>query len=133
MGTAVTHAEPTEGYPLQTPSVTGLPKTTELCPNPVELTPLVQTTLNPAPRSRCFNDAYVGAVDWRWRSPGGDYVTGGQVVASVLENGPVRPVADGTMIHNGDVGVGTQEFIRKEGGSTGPEALRRTSSRESSR
>ena len=116
MGTAVTHAEPTEVYPLQTSSVTGLPGTTELCPNPVELTPLVETTLNPAPRARCLNDAYVGAVDWRWRSPGGDYVTGGQVGASVLENGPVRPVADGTMIHNGDVGVGTQEYINKEGG-----------------
>ncbi len=116
MGTAVTHAEPTETYPLQAPSESGLPKTTELCPNPVELTPLVQTTLNPAPNARCFNDVYVGAVDWRWRSPGGDYATGGQVAASVLENGPVRPVADGTMIHNGDIGVGTQEYINKEGG-----------------
>ena len=112
MATAVTHAEQTELYPLQTPSA-GYPTTTELCPNPIELTPLVQTSLTPSPRARCFNDAYVGAIDWRWRSPNGDYTTGGQIVASVLENGPPRPVADGTIIHNGDVGTGMQAVFQQ--------------------
>jgi hypothetical protein len=115
MATAVTHAEQTELYPFQTPSA-GYSGTTELCPNPVEVTPLIQTTLTPPPRARCFNDAYVGGVDWRWRSANGDYATGGQVVASVLANGPARPVADGTLIHNGDVGTGAQAYLNKDGG-----------------
>ena len=115
MATAVTHAEQTEGYPLLTPSA-GYPGTTELCPTPVELTPLVAATITPAPRARCFNDAYVGAVDWIWRSANGDYATGGQLVGSVLQNGPTRPVADGTMIHNGDVGSGFLAYLNKEGG-----------------
>ncbi|MGO8996981.1 MAG: DUF5916 domain-containing protein, partial [Polyangiaceae bacterium] len=115
MGTAVTHAEPTEQYPLVAPGP-GYPRTTELCPNPVELTPLIQTNLQLAPRARCFNDAYAGAIDWRWRSPSGDYATGGQVVTSVLENGPVRAVADGTQIHPGDAGWGAQAYLNKEGG-----------------
>lgn len=77
MATEVTHAEPSETYPI-IPAGPDSPRTTALCPNPVELTPLVQNDLQVAPRQRCFNDAYVGAVDWRWRSPQGDYATGGR-------------------------------------------------------
>lgn len=115
MATAVTHAEPTEFYPLQ-PGPSGGPNGAELCPNPVALTPLVQASLTPSPRARCFNDAYVGAIDWQWRSPGGEYTTGGQVVGSILKNGPVRPVADGTQIKSGDAGWGVQAYLEKQGG-----------------
>jgi hypothetical protein len=117
MLTAVTHAEQTENYPLVAPGpYSSYPGTTELCPTPVFLTPFQQTTRQPAPLSRCFNDAYTGAVDWRWRSSTGDYAVGGQVASTVLENGPPRPIADGTLIHPGDLGVGGKAYVRKEGG-----------------
>jgi hypothetical protein len=67
--------------------------------------------------SRCFNDAYVGALDWRWRSPGGDWVTGGQATATTLARGPDRGVPDGTVIHPGDLGSGLFAYLNKEGGA----------------
>jgi hypothetical protein len=115
MGTAVTHAESTGDYPLLAPTA-GASGATALCPNPTLLTPRVQQTLEVAPLGRCFNNAYTGAFDWRWRSPSGDYATGGQFVSSVLEKGPDRPVADGTVVRPGDVGWGVQAFVDKEGG-----------------
>jgi hypothetical protein len=68
------------------------------------------------PRTRCFNDAFVVAADWRWRSPGGTWVTGGQAALSILNNGPPRQVLDGTIIHPGDPGTGVQAYLNKEGG-----------------
>jgi len=109
MATAVTHAEETERYPLLQPGAA-------LCPIPTQLTPLQQTRLTVAPDGRCTSDAYVGAVDWQWRSPEGDWSVIGQAVSTVLENGPVRPVADGTRIHPGDVGWGVYGEARKQGG-----------------
>ena len=82
----------------------------------LQLTPLQQASLTVSPYGRCTNDAYVGAADWRWRSADGDWSIVGQVVGTVLENGPVRPVADGTRIHPGDVGWGAYGEVRKEGG-----------------
>jgi hypothetical protein len=67
-------------------------------------------------RLRSFNDAYVGAVDWRWRSRGGEYTSGGQLVGTTLARGPDRPVADGTILHNGDLGLGAKAYVHKEGG-----------------
>lgn len=69
-----------------------------------------------AVRSRCFNDAYVAALDWLWRSDGGEWVTGGQLTATTLQKGQDRYVADGTVIHPGDVGTGAYGFVAKEGG-----------------
>ena len=99
MGTAVTHTEPTGDYPA-------FGAGTVLCPSGTSV----------ATGARCFNDAYVGGVDWRWRSPRGDYVVSGQVIASTLQRGPVRPIADGTNIQPGDSGYGGQVTLAKEGG-----------------
>jgi hypothetical protein len=99
--TATTHAEQTERYPTAASN-----PDQQLCPSGTK-TPRL---------ARCFNDAYVGAVDWEWRSKGGDWVTGGQATASVLENGPDRSVVDGTVIHPGDVGPSVLAFVSKEGG-----------------
>ena len=80
------------------------------------LTQVVTKALQVPPQGRCFNDAYVGAMDWRWRAPGGDWVTGGQVASSVLERGPTRPEADGTMVRPENLGFGLKAYLNKEGG-----------------
>jgi hypothetical protein len=85
----------------------GLAETKSLCPNGVEV---------PA-GSRCSNDAYAAGVDWRWRSPSGDYVTTGQYVGSVLQHGPSRPLPDGTVVAPGDVGQSLRLELNKEGGA----------------
>jgi hypothetical protein len=65
---------------------------------------------------RCFHDAYVGALDARWRSPSGDYVVSGQAIASLIKAGPPRTLPDGTVIKSGDIGPGIQAQVAKEGG-----------------
>jgi hypothetical protein len=67
--------------------------------------------------TRCFDDAYAGALDWRWRSSDGEWVTGGQGTATMLTKGPARYVPDGTVIHPGDVGPGFLAYLDKEGGA----------------
>jgi hypothetical protein len=114
--TAVVHAEPVGSYPLVAPGAGG-PTTTALCPSPVFLTPFQQVNLNVRPQTRCFNDAYAAAFDWRWRSPGGDYSFGGQGVGSLLFQGPGRRVADGTVVNPGDIGGGMKVSFNKEGGT----------------
>jgi hypothetical protein len=109
MATAVTHAESGADYPP-------LGGGQVLCPQPIALTPLQSTNVQVASGSRCFNDAYTAGTDWRWRSPSGDYTLGGQALASLLERGPPRPVADGTVLHPGDVGPALKAYLRKEGG-----------------
>src|SRR5262249_42108558 len=59
---------------------------------------------------------YAGAIDWLWRSPNGDWVTGGQMIGTTLHEGPPRPVRDGTIIAPGDVGAGAFAYVNKEGG-----------------
>jgi hypothetical protein len=124
MFTATNHAESTGGYPdvpagtvVATPSGsnaatlvtsrTGLGPTMQLCPDGSTV----------IPRTRCYDDAYAGAVDWRWRSPDGDWVTGGQGTATMLTKGPARGVADGTVINPGDIGPGFFTYLDKEGGA----------------
>jgi hypothetical protein len=68
------------------------------------------------PGQRCFSDAYAGGIDWRWRSSSGDYVTAGQVMGSLLEQGPPRPQADGTIIDSGNLGGAFFTALSKEGG-----------------
>ena len=118
MLTATTHAEQTSNYPLVLPGQGyGFPAASSaLCPQPQALTQVVTNPLQVPPLARCFNDAYVGAVDWRWRAPGGEWVTGGQVASTVLERGPARPVADGTTVNPGDLGFGLKAYVNKEGG-----------------
>jgi hypothetical protein len=104
MATTTTHAEPSSEYPL----APAAPGTTNgiLCPNGV----------TPAFGGRCFNDAYVGSADFRWRSKDGEWVTGAQLIGTMLRNGPPRAVRDGTVIHSGDVGTGAFAYLNKEGG-----------------
>ena len=107
MATSTTHAEAATEYPILAPGAGSPPgRAQQLCPTGTQL----------GLPSRCFNDAFVGGLDWRWRAPGGDYVTGGQVVTSTLSHGPARQVADGTVNASGDVGYGAQTYFNKEGG-----------------
>jgi hypothetical protein len=71
---------------------------------------------NVAPGARCTHDAYVGAVDGRWRSQSGDWAANGQVVGTALRDGPARTFRDGTVIRSGDVGMAGTARIAKEGG-----------------
>ncbi len=118
MMTATTHAEATSNYPVVAPGQgVGFPSSpSALCPGPVELTQVVTLPLQVPRLGRCFNDAYVGAVDWRWRSSNGDWVTGGQVASSVLERGPDRQNADATVVKPGQLGFGLKAYLNKEGG-----------------
>jgi hypothetical protein len=123
MFTGTTHAEPTERYPIGPPGGT---IATPSSSNPATLVrsrlPLgVPQQVCPdgsavAPLGRCFDDAYVGAVDWKWRSSGGDWVTGGQATATALARGPSRVVPDGTVIKPGEIGPGLYTYLNKEGG-----------------
>jgi hypothetical protein len=106
MGTNVTRAEDVTRYPLASPGQV-------LCP---AATQAAKSTVLVAPGARCFDDAYVAAGDWRWRSPGGDWASNGQVGASTLTNGPNRLVPDGTVIHPGDIGTAATAYVGKEGG-----------------
>jgi hypothetical protein len=100
MLTGVTHAEATDNYPLDPPSPA-------LCPNGNYV----------GLGARCWNDAYVGSLDWRWRTPDGDWVTGGQAAVSTLKNGPARSQPDGTVNNPGDLGSGALVYLNKEGGT----------------
>ncbi len=112
MATGVTRAEPTDNYPVN-PAPPGLaPNATRLCPGRDAQSSSIQV----ASGARCFNDAYVGSADWKWRSKGGAWVTGAQVIASSLANGPGRLVRDGNVIRPGDVGTGAFVYLNKEGG-----------------
>ncbi|MEO8258375.1 MAG: DUF5916 domain-containing protein [Acidobacteriota bacterium] len=65
---------------------------------------------------RCSFNAYVGAVDGRWRSAGGDYSAVGQATASLLDGGYQRSVPDGTSVRSGDSGYGATATVAKDGG-----------------
>jgi hypothetical protein len=106
MATNVTRAEDTSSYPLAAPGQSVCPASTQAA----------RSTTVVAPGARCFDDAYVGAADWRWRSPGGDWASNGLVGASMLAHGPARTVPDGTVIRPGDPGVGATGYLGKEGG-----------------
>jgi hypothetical protein len=101
LATSTTRSEGTLAYP-SAPASPGL-----LCPSGVVVA---------SPSARCFNDAYAGAVDWRWRSGNGDWVTGGQLIGTTLHEGPARPVRDGTLVAPGEVGTGAFAYLNKEGG-----------------
>lgn len=65
---------------------------------------------------RCFHDAYVAALDGRWRSRGGDYVIRAQLMLSAIIGGPPRILRDGTVIKSGDFAPGAIWYAAKEGG-----------------
>jgi hypothetical protein len=112
MATNVTRAEDTSSYPRVAASPAG-PAGQTLCPAAAQA---ARSTTLVSSGGRCFDDAYVAAVDWRWRSPAGDWASNGQVGGSMLANGPSRAVPDGTVIHPGDVGTAASAYVGKEGG-----------------
>jgi hypothetical protein len=103
--TSVFRLEPVSDNP--TVDDRAAPGAQALCPSGLEI----------AAGARCSNDAYAVSLDWRWRSPSGDYETVGQVTGSILENGPARPLVDGTVIAPGDVGQSVRLALTKEGGA----------------
>jgi hypothetical protein len=88
------------------PAAEGAPKL-QLCPSGDEV-PLGR---------RCYHDGYVGGVDARWKSPSGDYVASGQIVGSLIQNGPPRTLLDGTVVKSGDIAPAGQLRLAKEGGA----------------
>jgi hypothetical protein len=79
----------------------------KLCPGGQEV-PLAE---------RCFNDAYVGSLDLRWRSRGGDWVGSGQLTGSMLHGGPPRHTDDGGVIEPGELGEGAYVQLARRGGA----------------
>ncbi len=67
--------------------------------------------------SRNTNDAYVAAVDGRWRSPSTNYVASAQVVTSVLVAGPARAQPDGIAVVPGHPDFGWTLAAAKQGGT----------------
>lgn len=99
---AVVRSESTNATPrLDSPS-----GPSALCPNGLE----VRTG------ARCTHDAYVGAVDGRWRSSDGDWTATTQLTGSALRDGPTRTLRDGTSVSSGAMGFGSSSRIAKEGG-----------------
>jgi len=96
---AVPISQPAGGYPMTSDGM-------QLCPSG-----------DSAPvGARCFRDAYLGGVDGYWRSAGGDYVAGAQVVESLIQGGSPRTLLDGTKIGSGDHAPGAWMRVAKEGG-----------------
>ncbi len=102
--TAKVADEPVGTYPWLPPTATA--PALQLCPSGL----LVSLP------SRCFNNSYVGSADWRWRSLGGAWVTGGQAAMSLLDQGPPRYVRDGTVLRPGEPGFAVVTYLNKEGG-----------------
>lgn len=65
---------------------------------------------------RATNDAYVGAVDGRWRSPSANYVVSGQLISSLLAEGTARSSRDGIPIQPGVPALGGTVTAAKQGG-----------------
>jgi hypothetical protein len=111
--TTVTHAERSGDYPTVAGGAPSAGSGQVLCP---ASSPSARSTTLVAPGARCFPDAYVGGVDFRWRSPNGDWAAMGQAAVSMLAHGPPRNVPDGTVIRSGDIGTGAGAYAGKEGG-----------------
>lgn len=114
LATGVTRAESVRDYTLAPPDPTLVPSRAQtLCPNQT------RADGSRAPFSvnrgaRCFHDAYAAGIDARLRE--GDWVTSGQVVASMIQRGPPRQLVDGTVVSPGDAAPATDFYVGKEGG-----------------
>ena len=111
LATSVTRAERSDGWPIVGGSPGSAPQA--VCPTASKG---AQTALLVRDGERCFNDAYVAAADWHWRSGNGDWESVGQFGASMLGRGPPRTVPDGTVIRPGDIGGVALGYVGKEGG-----------------
>lgn len=65
---------------------------------------------------RCFHNAYALGVDGKVRFWEGNYSIAGQVAGTLVEGGPERAQADGTVIRSGDVSPAAKVVLRKDGG-----------------
>ncbi len=102
---ATNRLEPNPAYPL-VPSDSSARRVDALCPGGERV----------APGQRCFHDAYVGGVDARWRSASGDYSASGQMIGTLIENGPDRTLRDGSVVRAGDAAPAVQVRVAKDGG-----------------
>lgn len=103
LATALQRFEPGNAYPVTTQS--GGEKTQQ-CPD---------GTLTEV-GARCFHDSYAVGIDGSWRSLSGTYVAAGQVLATLIQNGPPRKMLDGTIIGSGDISPAGLLYLAKEGG-----------------
>jgi hypothetical protein len=69
------------------------------------------------PGEHCARNAHVAGLDWRWRSPSGDYTTYGQAIGSLIEGGTPQRQPDGTVVGPGDKGGALFLNAGKEGGT----------------
>ncbi|CAN5687384.1 hypothetical protein BH11MYX1_BH11MYX1_01380 [soil metagenome] len=103
MATAVNRFEPPDA---------AAPLAGDPCPAPYFGLNRIQASV----KGRCTNDAYTGGIDSVYRTEDGNWGASGQIVGSVLEHGPARPVPDGTLIRPGDLGWGVVASGGKYGG-----------------
>jgi hypothetical protein len=114
IATGVTRGESTGDWPVVPPGQAGLAQPAQaVCPTAMQA---FHSTLLVRPGSRCFDDAYTGSVDGRWRSEDGTWTFLVQEAATTLQRGPPRYVPDGTTINSGDGGTGGGGYFGKEGG-----------------
>jgi hypothetical protein len=114
MATGVTRGESTGNWPTVPAGQAGLGQPAQaVCPTTMQA---FHSTLLVRPGSRCFDDAYTGALDGRWRSNDGTWAFVGQAAGSTLQRGPPRYVPDGTVVSAGDVGSAAGAYFGKEGG-----------------
>ncbi|HTL34589.1 MAG TPA: DUF5916 domain-containing protein [Kofleriaceae bacterium] len=73
--------------------------------------------------ARCGHDAYTGAIDGAWRTDDSAWVVGGQVAGSQRAGGPSVQLPDGTIVRDGDGGVGSTVHVAREGGTLRGELL----------
>ena len=97
-GTAVTRFEPPNG---------AAPAAGDFCPD---------GNLPQPADHRCTHDGYTGGVDVNLKTADGAWGAFAHVVGSVVENGPVRLIPDGTLIGPGSTGIGISGEAGKYGG-----------------
>jgi hypothetical protein len=106
LGTAVNRSEPAGA---------AAPQTGDLCPVPYSTT-FTSLTAPPPSKGRCSNDAYTAGLDTVLRTSDGEWGASGQVVGSLIENGPTRLIPDGTQIGSGTRGWGVISEAGRYGG-----------------
>jgi hypothetical protein len=106
LATAVNRAEPAGA---------AAPQAGDLCPVPYSTT-FTSLTAPPPSKGRCTNDAYTTGLDTVLRTSDGEWGASGQVVGSLVENGPTRLIPDGTEIGSGTRGWGVISEAGRYGG-----------------
>jgi hypothetical protein len=103
MGTAVLRAE--SPWSMTSPAY-AIPIAPGVCPD----------GYFPGSDGRCTHNAFTGASDFHWQSPGGVWLVNAALMASVLDAGPTRMLFDGTLLGPGSAGVGGRLQLAKAAG-----------------